>query len=170
MPSTWPASTRYHHQAGRTGAGGADSTAQSRWVRPLRKSIERVTVAATNNPAYSALADAPEGVPISAIVFGGRRKQVAPLPEFKYEKVDVKILYFTQLLGMALGLGAAVFVGAAESTGDMLAVQMGLSGANVLNPISGTSMPILGQFLGLFVGEACERQAARFSHFILRIV
>jgi len=55
------------------------------------------------------------------------------------------------ILGMALGLGAAVFVGAAESTGDMLAVQMGLSGANVLNPISGTSMPILGQFLGLFV-------------------
>jgi phosphoenolpyruvate carboxykinase (GTP) len=36
-------------------------------------------VSATNNPSYSALADAPEGVPISAIVFGGRRKQVAPL-------------------------------------------------------------------------------------------
>ena len=39
----------------------------------------RFTVAATNNPSYSRLADAPEGVPISAIVFGGRRKQVAPL-------------------------------------------------------------------------------------------
>jgi phosphoenolpyruvate carboxykinase (GTP) len=39
----------------------------------------RFTVAATNNPSYSELADAPEGVPISAIVFGGRRARVAPL-------------------------------------------------------------------------------------------
>lgn len=55
------------------------------------------------------------------------------------------------VLGVALGLGAAIFVAAAESAGDMLAVQMGLSGANVLNPLSGTQMPIVGQFLGLFV-------------------
>ncbi|HNP63131.1 MAG TPA: phosphoenolpyruvate carboxykinase (GTP), partial [Woeseiaceae bacterium] len=39
----------------------------------------RFTVAAQNNPSYSSLADAPEGVPISAIVFGGRRKELAPL-------------------------------------------------------------------------------------------
>jgi phosphoenolpyruvate carboxykinase (GTP) len=39
----------------------------------------RFTVAASNNPSYSELAEAPEGVPISAIVFGGRRKEVAPL-------------------------------------------------------------------------------------------
>lgn len=39
----------------------------------------RFTVAASNNPSYSKLAEAPEGVPISAIVFGGRRKEVAPL-------------------------------------------------------------------------------------------
>ncbi len=39
----------------------------------------RFTVSATNNPSYSSLADAPEGVPISAIVFGGRRKELAPL-------------------------------------------------------------------------------------------
>jgi len=39
----------------------------------------RFTVAATNNRSYTNLADAPEGVPISAIVFGGRRKNVAPL-------------------------------------------------------------------------------------------
>ncbi len=39
----------------------------------------RFTVAASNNASYSSLAEAPEGVPISAIVFGGRRKQLAPL-------------------------------------------------------------------------------------------
>jgi len=39
----------------------------------------RFTVAASNNPSYSELAEAPEGVPISAIVFGGRRKELAPL-------------------------------------------------------------------------------------------
>ncbi|MEN7342802.1 MAG: phosphoenolpyruvate carboxykinase (GTP) [Pseudomonadota bacterium] len=39
----------------------------------------RFTVSATANPAYSSLSEAPEGVPISAIVFGGRRKQLAPL-------------------------------------------------------------------------------------------
>ena len=39
----------------------------------------RFTVSATNNPCYSSLAEAPEGVPISAIVFGGRRKELAPL-------------------------------------------------------------------------------------------
>ncbi|MGI9222344.1 MAG: phosphoenolpyruvate carboxykinase (GTP) [Woeseiaceae bacterium] len=39
----------------------------------------RFTVAASNNPSYSELAEAPEGVPISAIVFGGRRKEIAPL-------------------------------------------------------------------------------------------
>ena len=36
-------------------------------------------MAATNNPSYSSLSEAPEGVPISAIVFGGRRKELAPL-------------------------------------------------------------------------------------------
>ena len=55
------------------------------------------------------------------------------------------------ILGIVLGLGAAIFVAAAESAGDMLAVQMGLSGANVLDPSSGTQMPVIGQFLGLFV-------------------
>jgi len=46
---------------------------------PAAHPNSRFTVAATNNPSYSSLADAPEGVPLSAIVFGGRRKQVAPL-------------------------------------------------------------------------------------------
>jgi phosphoenolpyruvate carboxykinase (GTP) len=39
----------------------------------------RFTVAADKNPAYSSLAEAPKGVPISALVFGGRRRELAPL-------------------------------------------------------------------------------------------
>jgi phosphoenolpyruvate carboxykinase (GTP) len=46
---------------------------------PAAHPNSRFTVAAKQNPAYSKLADAPGGVPISAIVFGGRRRSLAPL-------------------------------------------------------------------------------------------
>lgn len=39
----------------------------------------RFTVSAKNNPGYSNLAEAAEGVPITALVFGGRRRGLAPL-------------------------------------------------------------------------------------------
>src|SRR5690606_38397377 len=39
----------------------------------------RFTVAAKNNPVYSGAAEDPQGVTISAILFGGRRREVAPL-------------------------------------------------------------------------------------------
>jgi phosphoenolpyruvate carboxykinase (GTP) len=46
---------------------------------PAAQPNSRFTVAARQNPSYSKLADAPGGVPISAIVFGGRRRALAPL-------------------------------------------------------------------------------------------
>jgi phosphoenolpyruvate carboxykinase (GTP) len=46
---------------------------------PAAHPNSRFTVSAKMNPSYSLLADAPQGVPISAIVFGGRRKELAPL-------------------------------------------------------------------------------------------
>jgi phosphoenolpyruvate carboxykinase (GTP) len=46
---------------------------------PAAHPNSRFTVDARQNPAYSRLADAPSGVPISAIVFGGRRRSLTPL-------------------------------------------------------------------------------------------
>ena len=46
---------------------------------PAAHPNSRFTVSAKQNRSYSTLADAPDGVPISAIMFGGRRKELAPL-------------------------------------------------------------------------------------------
>jgi phosphoenolpyruvate carboxykinase (GTP) len=46
---------------------------------PAAHPNSRFTVAARRNPGYTKLAEAPDGVPISAIVFGGRRRELAPL-------------------------------------------------------------------------------------------
>ncbi len=55
---------------------GAEYSAET---GPAAHPNSRFTVSATENKAYSNLAEAAEGVPISAIVFGGRRRELAPL-------------------------------------------------------------------------------------------
>lgn len=54
------------------------------------------------------------------------------------------------LVGFAIGLGAALFVGAAEAAGDLMAIQIGLSGAALMDPLSNTSAPVLATFTQLF--------------------
>lgn len=53
------------------------------------------------------------------------------------------------LIGFAIGLGAALLVGAAEAAGELMAIQIGLSGAAILDPISQTNVPALGQLMKL---------------------
>jgi flagellar biosynthetic protein FliR len=54
------------------------------------------------------------------------------------------------LVGFAIGLGAAIIVGAAEAAGDLMAVQIGLSGASIFDPLNATQTPVLGQFAQMF--------------------
>lgn len=54
------------------------------------------------------------------------------------------------LVGFAIGLGAALLIGAMEVAGDYIAVQTGLSGAALLDPLSNQQSAALGTFLQVF--------------------
>lgn len=54
------------------------------------------------------------------------------------------------LLGLTVGLGAALIVAAAEMAGDVMAVQIGLSGSAILDPLDTTQIPVLGVLCRLF--------------------
>jgi flagellar biosynthesis protein FliR len=55
------------------------------------------------------------------------------------------------LIGFGLGLGSAVVMAAASAAGDLMAVQMGLAGASVMDPMTNISVPVLGPFMTAFV-------------------
>lgn len=53
------------------------------------------------------------------------------------------------VIGMVVGLGAAILIAAAEAAGELLSLQIGLSGAALLDPLSLQQSTALGQFLQL---------------------
>lgn len=53
------------------------------------------------------------------------------------------------LIGFSLGLGAALLVGAAELSADLVSQSIGLSGATVLDPMGGHQTSVLGQAFAL---------------------
>ena len=55
------------------------------------------------------------------------------------------------VIGFGLGLGTALVIGAATAAGDMMAIQMGLAGAAVMDPMTSVQVPVLGQFMTAFV-------------------
>lgn len=54
------------------------------------------------------------------------------------------------LIGFALGLGAALLVGAAETAGDLMTTVMGLSGASLMDPLNGAASTVLAQLCQMF--------------------
>lgn len=51
------------------------------------------------------------------------------------------------LVGFVIGLGAALLVGAAEAAGELMAIQIGLSGASIMDPVNQHQVPALGQLM-----------------------
>jgi flagellar biosynthetic protein FliR len=54
------------------------------------------------------------------------------------------------LVGFAIGWSAAIVIGAAQAAGDVMTTQIGLSGAALMDPISNTTVGVLGSFTQLF--------------------
>jgi flagellar biosynthetic protein FliR len=65
--------------------------------------------------------------------------------------VTATTLLSETIIGFAIGMGAAVFVGAAEVAGDLIAIQSGLSGASTLDPLTQAHTTVLADFMKLVV-------------------
>ncbi len=63
--------------------------------------------------------------------------------------VNVVTVLSETVIGLIVGIGAAIFIGAAETAGEWTAVQMGLAGATTVNPLSTESSPVMGNFMAM---------------------
>jgi flagellar biosynthetic protein FliR len=101
-------------------------------------------------PAFSATT-IPRTVRVGMIVMLTVLLQPAALASLHAAPVLTATAFVSEtLVGFAIGLGVALLVGAAETAGDVMAVQMGLSGASLLDPLDTTQAPVLGTFMRLF--------------------
>jgi flagellar biosynthetic protein FliR len=79
-------------------------------------------------------------------------------------QITMETAFGETMIGFAIGLGAALIVGAAESAGELMAIQIGLSGASLLDPMSNQRGPALGQFVSFF---AITLMLALDAHFVM---
>jgi flagellar biosynthetic protein FliR len=101
-------------------------------------------------PAFSATM-VPRSVRVGLLVVLTVLMQPAALASLHAAPVITAEAFVSEtLIGFAIGLGVALLVGAAETAGDVMAVQMGLSGASLLDPLDTTQSPALGTFTRLF--------------------
>lgn len=101
-------------------------------------------------PAFSA-SDVPRAVRVGLLVVLTVLLQPAALASLHAAPVLTATAFVSEsLIGFAIGLGVALLVGAAETAGDVMAVQMGLSGASLLDPLDTTQSPVLGTLTRLF--------------------
>jgi flagellar biosynthetic protein FliR len=92
----------------------------------------------------------PRLVKIGVIVLFTVLLQPAVLPLVSAPALTPASIAAEVLVGLAMGLGAALIVGAAETAGDLMAVQIGLSGTAILDPMDNTQLPSLGVFTRMF--------------------
>jgi flagellar biosynthetic protein FliR len=110
----------------------------------------RVTGLMLIAPALAATA-VPRLVKVGAMVLFTVLLQPAVLPLVEAPALTVGAVAAEVLIGLAIGLGAAIIIGAAETAGDVMAVQIGLSGSAILDPIdTSAQMPVLGIFTRMF--------------------
>lgn len=92
----------------------------------------------------------PRLVKIAMILLFTVLLQPAVLPLVDAPQLTPATIAAEVLVGLAMGMGAALIIGAAETAGDLMAVQIGLSGTAILDPMDNSQLPSLGVFTRLF--------------------
>jgi flagellar biosynthetic protein FliR len=101
-------------------------------------------------PVFSATV-VPRTVRVAALVVLTVLLQPAALASVRdIPRITPATMLSETVIGLAIGLGAAIIVGAAEAAGDVMAIQIGLSGAAILDPLDTSQTPVLGSFGRLF--------------------
>jgi flagellar biosynthetic protein FliR len=101
-------------------------------------------------PVFSAMV-VPRNIRVAVLVVLTVLLQPAALASVRdIPRITPAALLSETVIGLAIGLGAAIIVGAAEAAGDVMAIQIGLSGAAILDPLDASQTPVLGSFARLF--------------------
>nr|WP_281381076.1 flagellar biosynthetic protein FliR [Desulfurispira natronophila] len=86
---------------------------------------------------------------ITVLLFPVLNVQSVPIPPNVFELV---IVIFKEIfIGLAIGFAGQIIMATIQFAGHLMGFQMGLTMANVLDPVSNVQVPIIGQLLSVFV-------------------